>query len=52
MPSAVATSALKLLDAAIAFMLPKLLNLPPTVTGVVVLLAAMPTGANAYIFAV
>ena len=28
------------------------MNLPPVVTGVVVLFAAMPTGANAYIFAV
>ena len=37
---------------AIAFALAKLLNLPPVVTGVVVLFAAMPTGANAYIFAV
>jgi predicted permease len=37
---------------AIAFVLAKLLNLPPVVTGVVVLFAAMPTGANAYIFAV
>ncbi|WP_312015594.1 AEC family transporter [Bradyrhizobium liaoningense] len=37
---------------AIAFVLAKLLNLPPLAAGVVVLLAAMPTGANAYIFAV
>jgi predicted permease len=46
-------SALKLLAMpAIAFALARLLNLPPVVTGVVVLFAAMPTGANAYIFAV
>lgn len=51
--SVVAMSALKLLVLpATAFVLAKLLNLPPTVTGVVVLFAAMPTGANAYIFAV
>jgi predicted permease len=37
---------------AIAFALAKLLNLPPVVTGVVVLFAAMPTGANADVFAV
>ncbi|MET3906239.1 malonate transporter [Bradyrhizobium sp. S3.3.6] len=53
MPSVVAMSTLKLLAMpAIAFVLAKLLNLPPVVTGVVVLFAAMPTGANAYIFAV
>lgn len=51
--SVVAMSALKLLAMpAMAFVLAKLLNLPPIVTGVVVLFAAMPTGANAYIFAV
>ncbi len=33
-------------------MLAKLLNLPPVAAGVIVLFAAMPTGANAYIFAV
>ncbi|MBR0714413.1 AEC family transporter [Bradyrhizobium liaoningense] len=49
----VAMSALKLAAMpAIAFVLAKLLNLPPLAAGVVVLLAAMPTGANAYIFAV
>ncbi|MCP3394730.1 AEC family transporter [Bradyrhizobium sp. CCGB12] len=37
---------------AAAFLLAKLLNLPPLAAGVAVLLAAMPTGANAYIFAV
>jgi hypothetical protein len=37
---------------AAAFVLAKLLNLPPVAAGVVVLFAAMPTGANAYIFAV
>lgn len=53
MLSVVAMSALKLLAMpAVAFVLAKLLNLPPIVTGVVVLFAAMPTGANAYIFAV
>jgi len=45
--------ALKLLAMpAVAWMLAHLLQLPPLVAGVVVLLAAMPTGANAYIFAV
>jgi malonate transporter and related proteins len=45
--------ALKLLAMpAIAWMLAHLLRLPPIVAGVVVLFAAMPTGANAYIFAV
>ncbi|CUU21597.1 putative permease [Bradyrhizobium sp. JR7.2] len=34
----------------VAFVLAKLLNLPPVAAGV--LFAAMPTGANAYIFAV
>ncbi|MBK3660538.1 AEC family transporter [Bradyrhizobium diazoefficiens] len=53
MRSVVVMSALKLLAMpALAFVLAKLLNLPPIVTGVVVLFAAMPTGANAYIFAV
>ncbi|WP_426420267.1 AEC family transporter [Bradyrhizobium genosp. A] len=53
MLSVVAMSTLKLLAMpAVAFVLAKLLNLPPMVTGVVVLFAAMPTGANAYIFAV
>lgn len=52
MLSVVVISALKLLAMpAVAFVLAKLLNLPPIVTGVVVLFAAMPTGANAYIFA-
>jgi malonate transporter and related proteins len=45
--------ALKLLAMpALAVLLARLLDLPPTAAGVVVLLAAMPTGANAYIFAV
>jgi malonate transporter and related proteins len=45
--------ALKLLAMpAVAWMLAHLLQLPPVVAGVVVLFAAMPTGANAYIFAV
>ncbi|MBR0778983.1 AEC family transporter [Bradyrhizobium diazoefficiens] len=35
----------------VAFVLAKLLDLPPLASGVVVLFAAMPTGANAYIFA-
>lgn len=53
MLSVVVISALKLLAMpAVAFVIAKLLNLPPIVTGVVVLFAAMPTGANAYIFAV
>jgi predicted permease len=53
MGSVAVISALKLLAMpAIAFALARLLNLPPVVTGVVVLFAAMPTGANAYIFAV
>ena len=44
--------ALKLLATpAVAFVLVKLLNPPPTASGVIVLFAAMPTGANAYIFA-
>ena len=33
-------------------LLARLAHLPPIVTGVIVLFAAMPTGANAYIFAV
>ena len=37
---------------AAAFVLAKLLDLPPIAAGVIVLFAAMPTGANAYIFAV
>ena len=37
---------------AAAYLLAKLLNLPPLAAGVAVLLAAMPTGANAYIYAV
>src|SRR5204863_5068948 len=45
--------ALKLLAMpAVAWLLAHLLHLPPPVAGVVVLFAAMPTGANAYIFAV
>ena len=45
--------ALKLLATpAAAFVLAKLLGLPPVAAGVIVLFAAMPTGANAYIFAV
>lgn len=51
--SVVAMSALKLLAMpAMAFVLAKLLNLPPVASGVIVLFAAMPTGANAYIFPV
>jgi len=53
MRSVAAMSALKLLAMpAVAFAMAKLLNLPPIATGVIVLFAAMPTGANAYIFAV
>jgi malonate transporter and related proteins len=53
MLSVVVMSALKLLAMpAAAFVLAKLLGLPPLAAGVVVLFAAMPTGANAYIFAV
>ncbi|MBI5322065.1 AEC family transporter [Bradyrhizobium sp.] len=45
--------ALKLLAMpALAWTFAHLLHLPPLVTAVVVLFAAMPTGANAYIFAV
>ena len=45
--------ALKLLVLpAAALLLAKLLNLLPVAAGVIVLFAAMPTGANAYIFAV
>ena len=40
-----------LLMPALAWLLAYLLKLPPMATGVVVLFAAMPTGANAYIFA-
>ena len=40
-----------LLMPALAWLLAHLLKLPPMATGVVVLFAAMPTGANAYIFA-
>jgi predicted permease len=44
--------ALKLLAMpVVAFVLARLLELPPLASGVVVLFAAMPTGANAYIFA-
>ncbi|MGY4231879.1 putative permease [Bradyrhizobium sp. USDA 4449] len=50
--SVVVMCGLKLLAMpATAFALAKLLNLPPVATGVIVLFAAMPTGANAYIFA-
>ncbi|WP_257176561.1 MULTISPECIES: hypothetical protein [Bradyrhizobium] len=35
-----------------AFVLARLLDLPPIAAGVIVLFAAMPTGANTYIFAV
>lgn len=51
--SILAMSALKLLAMpAAAYLLAKLLDLPPLAAGVVVVLfAAMPTGANAYIFA-
>ena len=35
-----------------AFVLARLLDLPPIAAGMIVLFAAMPTGANAYIFAV
>ncbi|MDE5464378.1 AEC family transporter [Bradyrhizobium sp. CSS354] len=53
MLSVVVMSALKLLAMpAAAFVLAKLLDLPPLAAGVVVLFAAMPAGANAYIFAV
>jgi malonate transporter and related proteins len=37
---------------AAVFVLARMLDLPPLAAGVVVLFAAMPTGANAYIFAV
>ena len=40
-----------LLMPACAWLLAHLLKLPPMATSVVVLFAAMPTGANAYIFA-
>jgi malonate transporter and related proteins len=53
MLSVVVMSALKLLAMpAAAFALARMLDLPPLAAGVVVLFAAMPTGANAYIFAV
>jgi len=53
MLSVVVMSALKLLAMpAAAFVLARLLGLPPVASGVIVLFAAMPTGANAYIFAV
>lgn len=49
----VAICVLKLLAMpALAWILAQLLQLPPLVTAVVVLFAAMPTGANAYIFAI
>jgi len=52
MGSVVVMSALKLLAMpATAYLLAKLLGLPPVAAGVIVLFAAMPTGANAYIFA-
>ena len=44
--------ALKLMMMPAASVLVKLLDLSPLVAGVAVLLAAMPTGANACIFAV
>ena len=44
--------ALKLMMMPAAFVLAKLLDLSPLVAGVAVLLAAMPTDANACIFAV
>lgn len=51
--SILAMSALKLAAMpAAAYLLATLLDLPPLAAGVVVLFAAMPTGANAYIFAV
>src|SRR3954453_3615254 len=53
MSSVVVMCVLKLLAMpAAAFVLAKLLHLPPVAAGVIVLFAAMPTGANAYIFAV
>ncbi|MGY8709815.1 AEC family transporter [Bradyrhizobium sp. 18BD] len=51
--SILAMCALKLMAMpAAAYLLAKLLGLPPVAAGVIVLFAAMPTGANAYIFAV
>lgn len=51
--SILAMSALKLLAMPAASYLPtKLRDLPPLAAGVVVPFAAMPSGANAYIFAV
>jgi len=51
-PSIAVMCVLKLLlMPALAWLLAYLLKLPPTAAGVVVLFAAMPTGANAYIFA-
>src|SRR3954471_19161992 len=52
MSSVVVMCVLKLMAMpAAAFVLAKLLGLPPIAAGVIVLFAAMPTGANAYIFA-
>ena len=51
-PSIAVMCVLKLLlMPALAWLLAYLLKLPPTAAGVIVLFAAMPTGANAYIFA-
>lgn len=51
-PSVLVMCALKLLAMpAAAFVLARLLGLPPIAAGVIVLFAAMPTGVNAYIFA-
>lgn len=53
MTSVIVMCALKLLAMpAAGFVLAMLLGLPPVASGVIVLFAAMPTGANAYIFAV
>ena len=53
MGSVVVMCSLKLLAMpAVAYLLARLLGLPPVASGVIVLFAAMPTGANAYIFAV
>ncbi|MGX4806941.1 AEC family transporter [Bradyrhizobium guangdongense] len=52
MGSVAVMCALKLLAMpATAYLLATLLGLPPVASGVIVLFAAMPTGANAYIFA-
>lgn len=52
-PSILVMCALKLAAMPVAaFVLARLLDLPPIAAGVIVLFAAMPTGANAYIFAV